>query len=127
MPRPTSQGRRRSRDFGRRSELLAALWLMLKGYRILERNYLAGGGEIDLIAQKGPVIALVEVKARSNFDAALLAIDRRKLEQITKAARFWLSSARAPEALVLRFDVVLVAPRRLPRHIPNIAELPRFA
>ena len=127
MPRPTSQGRRRSRDFGRRSEALAALWLMLKGYRILERNYLAGGGEIDLIAQKGPVIALVEVKARSNFDAALLAIDRRKLEQIAKAARFWLSSARAPEALVLRFDVVLVAPRRLPRHIPNIAELPRFA
>ena len=127
MPRPTVHTRRRSRDFGRMAEVFAAALLTLKGYRILERNYLAGGGEIDLIAQKGRVIALVEVKARPDFDAALMAVDRRKLDQVAKAARFWLSSARSPEALILRFDVVLVAPGRLPRHIPNIADLPRFA
>lgn len=127
MARPTPQARRRSYGLGRFAEFSAAALLTLKGYRILERNYLAGGGEIDLIAQKGRIIAFVEVKARPDLERALVAIDTRKLDQVAKAARFWLSSARLPETLILRFDVVLVAPGRLPRHIPNIADLPRFA
>ena len=118
--------RQKSRAFGVRAESLAAFLLMCKGYRILERNYLNGGGEIDLIVQRGRVVAFVEVKARATQGAALIAIDDRKLERIAKAARSWLNRSREPHTLILRFDAVLIAPRKFPRHMPNIAELPNI-
>ena len=123
-PQPSLAKRKAAHRFGGWAEFAATMLFIAKGYRILERNYLAGGGEIDLIVQRGRVIAFVEVKARPNQRAALIAIDNRKLEQVAKAARQWVSGARHPERLVLRFDAVLVAPGRLPRHMPNIAELP---
>jgi putative endonuclease len=121
---PKNITRQKSRAFGVRAETLSALLLMCKGYRILERNYLHGGGEIDLIVQRGRVIAFVEVKARPTQGAALIAIDDRKLERIAKAARSWVNRAHEPQNLDLRFDAVLIAPRTFPRHMPNIAPLP---
>ncbi len=123
-PTPKNKIRQKSRAFGMRAESLAALLLICKGYRILARNYLHGGGEIDLIVQRGRIIAFVEVKARPTQGAALIAIDDRKLERIAKAARSWVNRSREPQNLVLRFDAVLVAPGTFPRHMPNIAELP---
>jgi putative endonuclease len=116
--------RQKSRMFGVRAETLATLLLMCKGYRILERNYLHGGGEIDLIVQRGRVIAFVEVKARPTQGAALIAIDNRKLKRIAKAARSWINRSREPQNLILRFDAVLIAPRTFPRHMENIAVIP---
>ena len=124
---PTRISRQKARDFGSWAEFAATAMFVAKGYRILARNYLAGGGEIDLIVQRGSVVAFVEVKARPTRATALLAIDDRKLEQVARAARHWLGSAREAHRLVLRFDAVLVAPRSLPRHMPNIAELPSLA
>ncbi len=121
---PKNITRQKSRMFGVRAETKAALMLMCKGYRILERNYLGGGGEIDLIAQRGRIVAFVEVKARPNHAAALIAIDDRKLERIAKAARSWITGARNPHSLTLRFDAVLVAPRSFPKHLMNVAPLP---
>ncbi len=122
--RPTTQSRQKAQKFGFRGEWLAAVMFMLKGYRILARNYRGGGGEIDLIVQRGSVVAFVEVKSRPDATAALFAIDNRKLEQVAKAARQWLTSSHEPSGLTLRFDAVLVARGSLPRHMPNIAELP---
>jgi putative endonuclease len=121
---PKNKTRQKSRMFGVRAESLAALLLMCKGYRILERNYLSGGGEIDLIAQRGRVVAFVEVKARPTQGAALISIDDRKLQRIAKAARNWVNRSYEPQNLILRFDAVLIAPRKFPRHMQNIAELP---
>lgn len=56
--------RRHAAGFGRRAEWLAALLLSLKGYRILARNYVVRGGEIDLVARRGSTVIFVEVKAR---------------------------------------------------------------
>jgi putative endonuclease len=116
--------RQKSRMFGVRAETLATLLLICKGYRILERNYLHGGGEIDLIVQRGRVIAFVEVKARPTQGAALIAIDDRKLERIAKAARSWINRSREPQNLILRFDAVLISPRTFPRHMENISVIP---
>ena len=125
--RPTRATRQQARRFGGWAEWIATAMFIAKGYRILERNYLEGGGEIDLIVQRGRTVAFVEVKARPTQGAALLAIDNRKLAQVAKAARHWLSTTRQPHLLALRFDAVLVAPGRLPRHMQNIAELPSFS
>ncbi len=109
---------RRARLFGRRAEWLAAAWLTLKGYRILARRFSAAGGEIDIVARRGDVVAFVEVKARPGLNEAAVAISEAKRRRISSAARVWLQ--RNPWAMraTLRGDAVWVAPRRLPRHEP---------
>lgn len=113
------QHRRRAWRRGRRGELLAAWWLRLKGYRILARDFRSPVGEIDLIARRGRVLALVEVKARSSLADAGEAIGRQQRERIARAAGVFLQRYPALGALDLRFDAVLIAPGRRPRHLPD--------
>ena len=112
-----SAERRRAGAFGRRAALVAALWLTLKGYRVLARNHRGRGGEIERVGRRGRTGAFVEVKARPRLEAASITVMPRKRARIERAARAWL--ARHPEAaaLTLRGDAVFLAPRRLPRHV----------
>ncbi len=109
---------------GRRSEGVAAWWLRLKGYRILERDLRCPVGEIDLIAQRGATLAIIEVKARSAMADAAEAISGRQRHRIVAALGWYLQ--RRPEfaGARIRFDAVLIAPRRLPRHLAGCWEPP---
>ncbi len=118
--------RAKARTFGLRAETLAALWLRLKFYEILERNFSAPGGEIDLIARRGALIVIVEVKARPTLDQAFFAIDARKAKRISRAAGFWLSANRWAAGKAFRGDAVFVAPGRLPRHVEAAFALKLF-
>lgn len=111
--------RRRAWHRGRRAEGLAACWLRLKGYRILARGFRVGVGEIDLIARRGRVLALVEVKARARLAEAGDSIGRRQRERIGRAAAAFLQRHPHLGGLDLRFDVVLIAPGHWPRHIAD--------
>jgi putative endonuclease len=104
---------------GRRSEWLAALWLMFKGYRILAMRYRTPAGEVDLIARRGTTVAFIEVKARRDDRAAVDAVTASAHRRIQAAATLWL--ARQPDAarLSLRFDIVAVMPGRWPRHFTD--------
>ena len=104
---------------GRRSEWLAALWLMLKGYRILSLRYRTPAGEIDIIARKGSLVAFIEVKTRSSERAAVDAVSGIAHRRIRSAADIWLSRQRNPSALSLRFDIMAMMPGRFPRHLPD--------
>ena len=91
---------------GEEGERLASRYLEERGYRIQARRWRGAGREIDLIAEKGGVVSLVEVKTRRYpLAAPVLAVDRRKRRQLAAAAR--LAEARWP-ALAFRFDVVSV-------------------
>ncbi|HWC05807.1 MAG TPA: YraN family protein [Gemmatimonadota bacterium] len=91
---------------GEEGERLAARFLEERGYRIVARRWRGAGREIDLIAEKEGVVALVEVKTRrSPLAPPVLAVDHRKRRQLAAAAR--LVEARWP-ATTLRFDVVSV-------------------
>jgi putative endonuclease len=119
MARPGRfDAKRRAHLFGLRAESAAAVWLFLKGYRILARRFHVAGGEIDMVARRGDVVAFVEVKARPGLDEAASAIGEIKRRRISRAARVWLT--RNPWAMraTLRGDAIFVAPRRLPRHLP---------
>jgi putative endonuclease len=115
---PTDHAKRRrgAHLFGLEAETMAAWLLRLKGYSIVARRFTVSGGEIDLIARRGDAIAFVEVKARADLDAALIAISATKRRRIARAARVWLSRNPWAAGLTLRGDAVYVAPRRLPRH-----------
>ena len=111
--------RRRANRAGRRAEMLAAAWLMLKRYRVLARGFKVAGGEIDIVARRGTTIAFVEVKARGTREAALVAIDAVKRRRISRGAAVWLSRNRWAAASTFRGDAVLIAPGRLPRHVED--------
>ncbi len=111
--------RRKAYGRGQRAEALAAWWLRLKGYRILVRGFRVAAGEIDLIARRGRLLALVEVKTRPSLEEAGAAILPRQRERIARAAEIFLQRHPGLAGLELRFDVVLLAPRRRPRHLAN--------
>ena len=115
----TQARRRRAWHRGRRAEGLAAYWLRLKGYRILARGFRVGVGEIDLVARRGRVLALVEVKARARLAEAGESVSRRQRERISRAAKAFLQRHPRLGKLDLRFDVVLIAPGHWPRHIAD--------
>lgn len=103
---------------GHSAERLAALALMLKGFRIVAWRYRTRLGEIDLIARRGNLVLIVEVKARANIEAAHLAVTPQAMRRIEAAADLWLQRQPDHAHLSLRFDLVAVLPRRWPRHVP---------
>ena len=105
---------------GHRSEWLAAAALMAKGYRIVARRYRTRLGEIDLIARRGDLVAIVEVKARPTLAAAMDAIGGMSERRIEAAADLWLARQRDYAKLSMRFDMVAVLPWRWPVHVPDV-------
>ena len=77
------------------------------------------GGEVDLVARRGRILAFVEVKARATEDAAAMALDQYRLRRVAVAAE-----RLAPRFLRLgddiRIDAIFLVPRRLPRHLANV-------
>jgi putative endonuclease len=104
--------------FGLSAESRAAALLIAKGYRILARRFRTPLGEIDIVARRRGVLVFVEVKARDSFDAAAEAIGKRQQSRIISAAQLWLAGRPEDATGDMRFDVVLVVPGRMPRHLP---------
>jgi len=103
--------------FGLSAESRAAAYLVAKGYRILARRFRTPLGEIDIVAARRGVLVFIEVKARDSFDAAAEAIGKRQQNRIIAAAQLWLAGHPEDAMRDMRFDVVLVVPGRLPRHL----------
>lgn len=111
--------RRKAESRGRLSEYIAALYLSVKGYRILAIRYRTRVGEIDLIVGKGDLVAFVEVKARAGEQAAIDAVSLTAQSRIQAASDLWLAKQKDGAHLSRRYDLVAVLPRRLPRHFPD--------
>ncbi|GAA5539896.1 MULTISPECIES: YraN family protein [Brucella/Ochrobactrum group] len=103
---------------GHSAERFAAMVLLLKGFRIVARRYRTRLGEIDLIARRGNLVLIVEVKARSSLEAAQLAVTPQAMRRIEAAADLWLQRQPDLDRLSLRFDLIAVLPRRWPKHVP---------
>jgi len=111
---------RRARRRGRAAEWTAAAWLLVKGYQILGFRLKAAGAEIDLLARKGGVLALVEVKQRASRDAALEALGPDQRQRLMRAGQAIIRGRRSLQGLDLRLDVMAVVPGRWPRHFRNL-------
>lgn len=117
------EARRRAHYFGIYAEYLAALFLILKGYKILDLRFNIRGGEIDIVARRGRNIAFVEVKLRKSLDDAYLTIDSAKRRHMSHAVRVWLNRHAWAMALNLRGDALYLAPWSWPRHRQGAIEL----
>lgn len=111
------RGRERA---GRLAEGLAALLLRLQGYRILARRFATPVGEIDLVARRGDLLIFVEVKQRRRTNQALEALQPRQQQRIARAAAYYLQQRPHLSTCAVRFDLVALAPWRLPRHVAGI-------
>ena len=96
--------RRRAEIWGRAAESLAAWRLRLNGYRIVARRFRTH-------------LAMVEVKARDEEEAALAALPTQQRQRIERAALTFLQQQPRFSGFALRFDLILVVPWRWPRHI----------
>ena len=99
---------------GDRGEDAAVRYLRFRFYRILDRNYRAGGAEIDVVAKRGKTLVFAEVKTRrlvpgesSRLTRPAAAVTREKQEHVVRAAKIWLSQHPSFD-LSVRFDVIEV-------------------
>ena len=104
------------------AESRAAAWLFAHGFRILARRWKSPLGEIDIIAARRHTLIFVEVKACATLDDAAESVTERQKQRIAAAAEIWLAANPVPAISDMRFDAILVAPGKLPRHIPSAFE-----
>jgi putative endonuclease len=92
---------------------------MAKGYRILGMRLVTPQGEVDLVGLRGEVLAIVEVKQRRTAEEALLAVAPSQQERLRRAGRALARRLSRNKPLVVRLDLVALAPGRWPRHIAD--------
>lgn len=102
---------------GIRAEKLAAWWLRFQGFSIIARRYKTRSGEIDLIARRGTLVLIVEVKRRKTLVEAIEAISKYNEKRIEAAADIWLARQVDQHLLCLRFDLIAICPWKLPQHV----------
>lgn len=117
--KPKSKARIEAYLGGHRGEALAAWFLRLKLYRIVQRRCKTPVGEIDLIAERFGTTVFVEVKARSKAMVEAEALQAVNQSRIVRAAQYWLARHPGKAETNLRFDVIFLAPGRWPRHVIN--------
>jgi len=104
---------------GIRAETYAAWFLRFQGFHIAARRFKTRFGEIDLIARRGSLVLIVEVKARATVAEAMEAISLNAEQRIAAAADYWLSQQADHARLCLRFDLIAICPRKFPVQIAN--------
>jgi putative endonuclease len=105
---------------GHRAETVAAWALRLKGFRIAARRYKTKGGEVDIIARRGALVVMVEVKARPTLTQAHEALTPTAWRRIETAGDHWLARQSDHGKLSIRYDLVAVLPRRWPVHVAGV-------
>jgi len=100
---------------GHISEWIAAYFLRLKGFQILEHRYKTPVGEIDILMKKGNSLIAVEVKNRKSIEEAAYSVTPFQKRRIERALLYYLTCKSSPFSI--RFDVVLIAPLKWPCHI----------
>lgn len=121
--RGNGESRRRrgvwARRRGRWAEALAVAYLRLKGYRVLERNWRSKLGEIDILARKGNVLALIEVKIRADAGLASGAVLMPQRQRLMRALGHYLKTRPALSGLDLRCDVIALGRFGWPVHLKD--------
>lgn len=99
-------------DLGNQGETLAANFLVEKGYKILHRNWVSGKKELDIVAEDGGMLVIVEVKTRSTetWEHPKEAITNGKIKNIVNAAEAYIFEFDIMKET--RFDIVSVIPQR---------------
>lgn len=99
-------------DLGKKGEELSVEYLRKEGYKILERNWTFQKAEIDIIAQKESILAIIEVKTRSSLDfgAPQDFVKPKKIQLLIKAVNAYINDREKDfcDELNIRFDIMAI-------------------
>lgn len=100
----------KTQQIGTWGEDQAVIWLKEHGYTILDRNYFARVGELDIVAERGNILCFIEVKTRKQRDgSAERATNRSKQEKMQKAAmQYCISTGINPDDIQISFEHISV-------------------
>ncbi len=102
-----------------------AAWKYLsdRGYKIIEKNYRAPSGEIDVVAEKAGRLIFLEIKTRSNKRLGLPqeAVDSHKQKKLAQLAAYYMKKAKKEDAKV-SFEVLAVLWNEKGHHEFNLIE-----
>jgi putative endonuclease len=95
-------------ELGKYGEQLAENFLLENGYVVLEKNWVYQKAEIDIIAQKEAVLAVIEVKTRSSLDFGLPQdfVNNKKIQLLAKAINEYVISNDLD--VEIRFDIIAI-------------------
>lgn len=95
-------------EFGKEGEEIAVDYLIKNGYIIKYRNFRYLKAEIDIIAQKGNILAMVEVRARSNDQIINIAdtITKKKIDLLVMGANYYVTEFNLD--VEVRFDIIAI-------------------
>ena len=95
-------------EFGRFGEEVAENFLRKKGYEILHKNYYYAKAEVDIIAQRDGILAIVEVKSRSRgfFKDMNEVVHPKKIKLLVRAADYYVQENNLD--VEVRFDLITV-------------------
>jgi putative endonuclease len=119
MAERNADQRRKALRRGQFSEYLAALSLMVRGYRILAMRYRVKSGEIDIIARKGDLVSFIEVKARATAADSVFAVNTPTQTRIRNASLHWLQTRKDAARLSWSYDIIAIRPWRWPEHFKD--------
>lgn len=113
------------RAVGKLYEDLAAAYLVAEGHSIMEQNFAAKSGEIDIISMYQGVLVFTEVKFRGSarYGPALSAVSRSKQEKMVKTALFYMKKRGYGQNQSCRFDVIGIDAQGHVEHVKNAVEL----
>ena len=129
MPRPvgknraparSAEDRRAAERYGRMAEFWCRLALRLRGYRVLASRCRTPAGEIDIVAERRGVLAIIEVKARETLDLAVLAVGGSQRRRLVRAAALFVAARPRLAGHAIRYDLMHVRPRAWPRHLEDV-------
>lgn len=103
------RGSKTQRD-GARGERMVLWYLRFRGYHLLDRNYMVGHREIDLIMRKRNLIIFVEIKSRNNINHAFLprwSVNYKKQRNIISASKYYLKR-KGLKNVSYRYDIAEV-------------------
>ncbi len=113
-------------DLGRLGEDLALAFYQVHGYRCRARRWRRGGGELDLVVDRGPLTVFVEIKARGpgSLGRAAESVSRRQLQRLRRLAGLWCAAngvAGDCRLDVVALDVLPEGRGLVLQHFPGVA------
>lgn len=107
-------------ELGKKGEQLAVDFLLKEGYNIIERNYRFDKAEVDIIAQKEDVLAIIEVKTRSTADFGNPQdfVKPKQIQRLVKAVDEYVTTNCLD--VEVRFDIIAIVKEKNQFHIEHL-------
>lgn len=95
-------------ELGKKGEQLAVDFLLKNGYEIIERNYRFDKAEVDIIAKKQDILAIIEVKTRSTIDFGNPQdfVKPKQIQRLVKAVDEYITANNLD--VEVRFDIIAI-------------------